>query len=981
MLLGVDYYPEQWPKDMLEADLDRIVAMGAQAIRIGEFAWHLVETSEGSFDFSFFDHVIARAKARGLKVVYGTPTATFPAWLATRYPEILSVDAQGQRRAFGGRRQYCYNARDYWRLSERMVAKLVAHYRHEESLVLWQLDNELGHEGSDDCYCPQCHADFQDFLRDKYQDIATLNDIYGTIFWGQTYNDFNEIPLPTATITTHNPVLKLDWQRFRSFSIERFASRQLAVIRENAGAHQPVTHNFYGGYFDRRFDQSKVSEGLDFVAYDNYPVWGGLMAPLSPAEISMGHAYMYGLKQQPFWVMEQLIGAQGHDDIGYLPRDGESTLWAAQAMGRGCNSLFYFRYRGATKGQEQFCQGILDADNLENDKYREVQRFYRWCKDWQAVLDQPLKKAPVALVYSYDNRQAWRGQRQSSDFDYTKALLAFYEAFHDINVPVDVITLEKNWQDYPVVLMPVMQMITPSLAKALETYVAKGGVLISGYRAFIKDENNNLPFGQTAPCYLNDLFGMRVTAYEALGEGQQRQAEGATLNVWRDLLKPLKPQDTQDIQDTQGAQGAQGIHAFPEPYQGCYALTENSYGQGLAIYVGGGLDRSAHAALAQRVAKRLQLPSIESPEGLEVIERASEHGPLWLVLNHNHHAVLWRGHTFEPLAVRWLPAHFDEQIACILPSGEVVKRLSLQSPTGFKVEVITLGASLTEIWAKDQQGQRENVCLRYNRYEDYLQNPFYLGCTVGRTAGRIREGSLSLEGTALQLDTSRHPHALHGGPQGLSHVNWQVVEASPQRIHLRYRDAYSTGKTPGNLTVDALYALSGDEAFTLTYTATTDEKTYINLTNHVYFKLSEAGVSAWSLELPEVEYYPVDDESLPLGPPQPWPGLNSIDNAFVPKETNEVPKPFGPENPIVLKDPSSGCRLKMTTNQPSVVIYTGNYLSAGASPSGQQFRYQEAICLEAQDVPNRPNLTPNAVPWLKPGDTYCHETTYDFELK
>ena len=124
MLLGVDYYPEQWPASLLEADLQRIVEMGADAIRIGEFAWHLVESREGVYDFSFFDHVIEKAKEKGLKVVYGTPTATFPAWVASGYPKVLSVDAQGQVRAFGGRRQYCYNARDYWRLTEAMVEKL-----------------------------------------------------------------------------------------------------------------------------------------------------------------------------------------------------------------------------------------------------------------------------------------------------------------------------------------------------------------------------------------------------------------------------------------------------------------------------------------------------------------------------------------------------------------------------------------------------------------------------------------------------------------------------------------------------------------------------------------------------------------------------------------------------------------------------------------------------------------------------------------
>lgn len=90
MLLGVDYYPEQWNIDLMEQDMDTIVEMGCNVIRIAEFSWHMMEKREGQFDFSFFDHVIEEAKKRNLKVIMGTPTATIPAWLAKKYPDILS---------------------------------------------------------------------------------------------------------------------------------------------------------------------------------------------------------------------------------------------------------------------------------------------------------------------------------------------------------------------------------------------------------------------------------------------------------------------------------------------------------------------------------------------------------------------------------------------------------------------------------------------------------------------------------------------------------------------------------------------------------------------------------------------------------------------------------------------------------------------------------------------------------------------------
>ena len=92
MYLGVDYYPEHWDKNMIDEDLDNILELNCNVIRIGEFAWHMMESTEGNFDFSYFDRVIEKAKQKGLKVIFGTPTATMPAWLANKYPEVLSED-------------------------------------------------------------------------------------------------------------------------------------------------------------------------------------------------------------------------------------------------------------------------------------------------------------------------------------------------------------------------------------------------------------------------------------------------------------------------------------------------------------------------------------------------------------------------------------------------------------------------------------------------------------------------------------------------------------------------------------------------------------------------------------------------------------------------------------------------------------------------------------------------------------------------
>lgn len=350
MLLGVDYYPEQWDPALMDADMEAIRELGGNTIRIAEFSWHLMEPAEGQYDFSFFDQVIAKAKEHGLKVILGTPTAAIPAWLANKRPEILSQFENGQPRAFGGRHVCCYNSPVLYDYSEKIIRAMVSHYRAEPQVVAWQIDNEIGHEGSDLCWCPRCREAFRRFLRDKFGgDIHRLNEAYGTAFWSQEYNDFDEIPLPAPTVTTHNPALRLDWERFRSKSLCDFLDFQARLIRElDPGA--VVIHDFPGGGLDKSVDYAQAAKCLDVAAYNNYPVWGGQKEPLPPHEIAFALDHIRGLKRRNFWITEAIMGAQGHDVTGYLPgrtrpSSGPGRAWPTAAR-PCCTSATGARPRG-----------------------------------------------------------------------------------------------------------------------------------------------------------------------------------------------------------------------------------------------------------------------------------------------------------------------------------------------------------------------------------------------------------------------------------------------------------------------------------------------------------------------------------------------------------------------------------------------------------------------------------------------------------
>ncbi|WP_130806384.1 beta-galactosidase [Senegalia massiliensis] len=637
MYLGVDYYPEHWDEKLIDNDLDRMKNMGCNIIRIGEFAWHLIERKEGKYDFSFFDKVIEKAKNKNIKIMFGTPTATFPAWLAKKAPSILSENEFGHKRVFGGRRQYCFNSDTYINYTKKIVERLVNHYKDEKDIIVWQIDNEFGHEGSDMCYCTNCHKKFQTFLKNKYENIDNLNKGYGTIFWGQTYNEFCEIPIPKPTITTHNPSLKLDWSRFRSYSINKFAEIQIDIVDNLKGDHQSITHNLPGGFFDKAYDQNILAEQLDFVSYDNYPVWGGLKEPIEPAEIAMNHDYVRGLKNKNYWIVEELMGAQGHNVIGYLPRPNQAKMWAYQAMAHGCENMLFFRWRGMNKGAEQFCYGIIDTDNKEKRKYKEVNEFMTDIKKYEDIIKSPIK-SDIAILYDFDNTWSWKGQKQSIMFDFTTELMRLYKPFYNLNLNIDVIDIKKDFKKYKVLAIPVMQIIDEKLKMKIEQFVKGGGTVIFSFRSGIKDRNNNLYFGLENPCLIKELTGITIDDSESLQEDVEissfdKRYKGKA-NVWRDIITNYS---------------AEILYKYTDDFYSDKAcITKNKFGKGNVYYIGAGVDEDILSEIFKEIIQKYDIDHIDSPRELEVYIRYYKDKKWLFINNHSDKKIEYKNVIIEP---------------------------------------------------------------------------------------------------------------------------------------------------------------------------------------------------------------------------------------------------------------------------------------------------------------------------------------------
>lgn len=649
MLLGVDYYPEQWDASLLESDLDTIKELGCNVIRIAEFSWHLIEKREGEFDFSFFDNVIAKAKARGLKVIIGTPTATVPAWLAAKYPDIVSEFEGGKKRTFGGRHIYCFNSKRLYEYSEKIIEALVSHYRDEDAIAAWQIDNEFGHEGSDLCFCENCRTAFREFLRNKFGgDIEKLNDTYGTTFWSQEYNSFDEIPIPTETITTHNPALRLDWERFRSKSIIDFSDFQIKLIKSIL-PNATVIHDFPGGGLGKHVDYSKLAASLDRTAYNNYPVWGGQKEPIAPHETAFALDYIRGLKGENFWITEAIMGAQGHDVTGFLPRPNQAKMWSYQSMAHGCESLMYFRYRGASKGAEQFCYGIIDADNVKRRKFYEVQSFFNDISNYKNALSSPIKN-DVAIMYDYDSLASFRIQSQSILLDCQKEMEKFYKAFFDKNVGVDIIPEDRALDGYKILIVPQMIITKPETERKIKEFAENGGTVIMTYRCAVKDCDNNIPFGKTMPVNYNDETGITVVETESLQEYDAFPLTGCgdfagitgKGGIFRDMIETVDAEILFKYGD--------------EFYSDFAAVTRKRNAKGAFYYIGCGLNEELTKMLTDTVMREHRIETTPSPDGVEVVSRGSGSDKIRMIINHNAKKTEFGSLTLAP---------FECKIECV----------------------------------------------------------------------------------------------------------------------------------------------------------------------------------------------------------------------------------------------------------------------------------------------------------------------------
>lgn len=340
-----------------------------------------------------------------------------------------------------------------------------------------------------------------------------------------------------------------------------------------------------------------------------------------------------------------------------------------------------------------------------------------------------------------------------------------------------------------------------------------------------------------------------------------------------------------------------------------------------------------------------------------------------------------------------------------IADGTAVEVITLANDRGITARILTYGATLQSLLAPDCSGRVADVVLGSDDLAAYVARPNFFGVTVGRYANRIAGGRFSLDGATFQLPTNDGRNSLHGGGRGFDQVVWRVVslDSTPHpRVVLSHSSPDGDSGYPGRLEVTVSYVLDAQGALAITFDATTDRPTIVNMTNHAIFNLAGEGAPGGALDqlltIPARAYTPVSADLIPTGELRPVAGTpfdfraprrlaqdirdgrdeqlrfgRGYDHNFA-LDKGVTP---APELAARLEDPASGRVLELLTTEPGVQVYTGNFLDGTyAGKAGHIYRMGDGIALEPQkfpDAPNHPNFVSARV---DPGRPYRHAMVY-----
>jgi aldose 1-epimerase len=342
-----------------------------------------------------------------------------------------------------------------------------------------------------------------------------------------------------------------------------------------------------------------------------------------------------------------------------------------------------------------------------------------------------------------------------------------------------------------------------------------------------------------------------------------------------------------------------------------------------------------------------------------------------------------------------------------MKDGQAVTLYTLKNKKGTEMSVINYGGIIVSLKVPDKNGMMEDVVLGFDSLSDYLKDDPFFGALIGRYGNRIAKGKFSLDGTVYTLPVNNGENHLHGGPNGFFNVFWNIETLSDSTnpsLKFTYLSKDGEEGYPGNLNVEVIYTLSENNELQITYKATTDKKTVVNLTQHSYFNLSgnmKRDILDHQLMIAADKFLPVDKTLIPTGE------LKNVKNtpfdftspttigARISDNDQQLKYGLGYDHCWVFTDktdslkmvstlyePTNGRYMEVFTTEPAIQFYSGNFLDGKLTGKmGLVYKHRYGLCLETQHFPDSPNKASFPSTVLNPGETYQTTTVYKFSVK
>lgn len=507
LYFGAAYYSEYLPYDRVEKDMEMMEKAGMNVIRIAESTWSTLEPQEGVYDFTHIDRMLNAAACHHISVIVGTPTYAVPTWLVKKYPDILAITQNGCER-YGHRQNMDITNPDYLSHAERVIRVLMEHVKDVPHVIGYQLDNETKSYGTAG---PRVQAMFVDYLKENFPDINDFNHEFGLDYWSNRVNDWDDFPDVRGTI---NQSLAAEFCKFQRSLVTKFLSWQADIVREYKRDDQFITQNFDFDWtthsigYQSQVDQYDASRCMTVAGADIYHPSN---EELTGAEITVCGNISRSLKKDNYLILE--TEAQGLTP--WLPYPGQLRLQAYSHIANGSNSVMYWHWHSIHNAIESYWKGVLSHDFSENETYREAVITGNEWKKIGSHLKNLKKENKIAIMLDNASLTGFTQfpLENAGANGYNTVMRWFSDALYRLNIEYDMISSkERDFSSYECLIVPALYSAPESLLLALDSYVKKGGHLITTFRSGFSDEYLKI-YPDMQPHILHECLGLHYDQF------------------------------------------------------------------------------------------------------------------------------------------------------------------------------------------------------------------------------------------------------------------------------------------------------------------------------------------------------------------------------------------------------------------------------------------------------------------------------------